>query len=222
MENPSDPDDPYIHRKCVSNCDGISGYKTFLNRCLMDNKDQMDSEKILSKTGLVNFFQDVSEDLSNCWREVIYVCVISFIFSFIVLVMFRYVVGVIVWLVLLASVVASVIATIFLWIKYAEHKKTPDSERVNTYLVAALIATFTAIIVSLVVFVMRKRVKLVIELFKEAGKAISDMPMLLFEPLLVSLSQTFPLNYFLKEFILFYLRHLRLSLAQLHYGFISH
>ena len=38
----------------------------------------------------------------------------------------------------------------------------------------------------LVILVMRKRIKLVIQLFKEAGKAINSMPLLLLEPLLVS------------------------------------
>jgi Plasma-membrane choline transporter. len=40
--------------------------------------------------------------------------------------------------------------------------------------------------VLLVILVMRKRIKLVIQLFKEAGKAINSMPLLLLEPLLVS------------------------------------
>jgi hypothetical protein len=42
------------------------------------------------------------------------------------------------------------------------------------------------VIVLLVILVMRKRIKLVIQLFKEAGKAINSMPLLLLEPLLVS------------------------------------
>jgi hypothetical protein len=42
------------------------------------------------------------------------------------------------------------------------------------------------VIVLLVILVMRKRIKLVIQLFKEAGRAINSMPLLLLEPLLVS------------------------------------
>ena len=42
------------------------------------------------------------------------------------------------------------------------------------------------VIVLLVILVMRKRIKLVVQLFKEAGKAINSMPLLLLEPLLVS------------------------------------
>lgn len=41
------------------------------------------------------------------------------------------------------------------------------------------------VIVLLVILVMRKRIKLVIQLFKEAGRAINSMPLLFLEPLLV-------------------------------------
>ncbi|KAL7019770.1 hypothetical protein ACKWTF_011243 [Chironomus riparius] len=183
-QNNYDPDNPYIHRQCVESCNTVSGYRTFLNRCVPTNKGEVTSENLLSRTGLVNYFQDVSEDLSECWREIIYVCIISFAFSFIVLVLFRFVVGFVVWIVLFASIVVSIIATIFLWVKYAQYRKDPDSEKVMTYLVAAIIATCITAIILLMLLIMRKRIKLVVELFKEAGKALSDMPVLLFEPLL--------------------------------------
>jgi solute carrier family 44 protein 1 (choline transporter-like protein) len=185
-QNNYDPDNPYIHRQCVESCNTVSGYKTFLNRCVQTNKGEVTSENLLSRTGLVNYFQDVSEDLSECWREIIYVCIISFAFSFIVLVLFRFVVGFVVWIVLFASIVVSLIATIFLWVKYAQYKKDPDSEKVMTYLVSAIIATCITVVILFMLLIMRKRIKLVVELFKEAGKALSDMPVLLFEPLLVN------------------------------------
>lgn len=181
-----DPENPYIHRQCVESCDTVRGYKTFLNRCVQTSKGDVTSENLLSRTGLVDYFQDVSEDLSECFREILYVCIISFAFSFIILVLFRFVVGFVVWIILISSVIVSIIATIFLWTKYAEKKKDPDSEKVNTYLAAAIIATCFTIIIAFILIIMRKRIKLVVELFKEAGKALTDMPILLFEPLLVS------------------------------------
>lgn len=213
--DPKNPDNPYIHRQCVEHCTSIPNYKTFLNRCVLDRKDETSSQKLLSKTGLVNFFQDVSEDLSTCWREILYVCIISFAFSFLVLVMFRYVVGFVVWIVLLASVVAGVVATIFLWVKYAEYKKGEDIEREKTYLISAIVCTVVTVIVSLIILVMRKRVKLVIELFKEAGKAIADMPALLIEPLLASHKKELKPEISQRKFF----RHLRLWERHLHYGY---
>lgn len=186
-DNPEQPNNPYIHRQCVEQCNSKPGYRTWLNRCVLDRQEELTSQKLISKTGLVNFFQDVSEDLSSCWQQIIYVCLISFVFSFIVLVLFRFVVGFVVWVVLIASVITGFVATIYLWIKYSQKRQqdSPDYERVTTYLVAAIISTIGTVVISLVIFVMRKRVKLVIQLFREAGKALTDMPMLLFEPLLV-------------------------------------
>jgi solute carrier family 44 protein 1 (choline transporter-like protein) len=48
------------------------------------------------------------------------------------------------------------------------------------------------VIVLLVILVMRKRINLVIQLFKEAGKAVNSMPLLLLEPLLVSDHDHYP------------------------------
>lgn len=184
-EDPKNPDNPYIHRQCVEKCSSIPNYKNFLNRCVSQKKDETSTQNLLSKTGLVSFFQDVSEDLATCWREILYVCIIAFVFSVIVLFLFRYVVGFVVWIILIASIVVGIVATIFLWAKYGEYKQQ-DKDRESTYLISAIISTIVTILITLLIVVMRKRVKLVIQLFKEAGKAISDMPLLLFEPLLVS------------------------------------
>lgn len=184
---PKNPDNPYIHRQCVERCDLIPNYKTFLNRCVLNKIDETSTQKLLSKTGLVSFFQDVSEDLSMCWREIFYVCIISFLFSLLVLFLFRFVVAFVVWIILVASIITSFVATILLWVKYAEYTKDQDSDRERTYLISAIIATVVAIVITLIIIAMRKRIRLVIELFREAGKAIADMPFLLFEPFLVSL-----------------------------------
>lgn len=70
----------------------------------------------------------------------------------------------------------------------AEKSQDEISKRkVHSYLAYALIATVVTAVVLLVLLVMRKRIALVIQLFKEAGKAIASMPILLFEPIVVIL-----------------------------------
>jgi solute carrier family 44 protein 1 (choline transporter-like protein) len=70
-----------------------------------------------------------------------------------------------------------------------EYNESTESgkRRIMSYLIFAIVATIITIVVCLVILVMRKRIKLVIQLFKEAGKAISSMPLLLLEPILVSI-----------------------------------
>lgn len=63
-----------------------------------------------------------------------------------------------------------------------------DSRKTQTYLAFAILATVVTTVIILIIFVMRKRIKLVVQLFEEAGKSLAVMPVLLFEPFLVILN----------------------------------
>lgn len=58
--------------------------------------------------------------------------------------------------------------------------------RRTAFLVFSIVATIVTLVIVLVIIALRKRIALVIELFKEAGKACASMPLMLFEPVLVS------------------------------------
>lgn len=78
----------------------------------------------------------------------------------------------------------------FLRIMYSSERRmdytdTIGQRRTNSFLAFAIIATLATIVICLVVLVLRKRIQLVIALFKEAGKALGNMPLLLLEPILV-------------------------------------
>lgn len=60
-----------------------------------------------------------------------------------------------------------------------------DSTDRDSYLSMAIIATIITVVALLVLFVVRKYIKLVIQLFKEASKALMCMTLLIFEPILV-------------------------------------
>lgn len=70
----------------------------------------------------------------------------------------------------------------------SDNLEVPE-ERNRTYLILAIIVTVALVCISLIILALRDRIKLVIQLFKEAGKALISMPALLFEPLLVSAYQ---------------------------------
>lgn len=145
-----------------------------------------------TRTGLRNFFQEVSEDIETCYMEMLWLCAIAFAFSLLTLVLLRFLPGFIVWLVLLAVIVTCTVGTIWLWVKWDWEKQNMPEEagegakmRGNNYLYYAIAATIATVIVYLIILVMRKRIRLVVHLFREAGKAISSMPFLLLEPILV-------------------------------------
>ncbi|KXJ82113.1 hypothetical protein RP20_CCG015664 [Aedes albopictus] len=181
-----------LHRQCVSKCEDVEGYKPFLNRCIRKENPAND---VATRTGLRNFFQEVSEDLESCYMEMLWLCAIAFAFSLLTLILLRFVPGFVVWVVLLAVILACTVGTIWLWVKWDWEKKNMPTEagqgakmRMNNYLYYAIAATVATVVVCLIVLVMRKRIRLVVQLFREAGKAISNMPFLLLEPILTFVS----------------------------------
>ncbi|PNF24373.1 Choline transporter-like protein 1 [Cryptotermes secundus] len=173
-----------VTRTCVDMCS--EQREQIFNRCI--EKAGTGTDNTVSRTGFKNFFQEVSEDLEMSWREILYLCLIAFGFSLILLILFRYVVGILVWLVLIGVTLACIGGTVYLWILWKSKKDGLKDKEVNTdvasHLAYAIAATIVTVIVLLVILVMRKRIKLVIQLFKEAGRAINSMPLLLLEPLL--------------------------------------
>ncbi|GLH03077.1 Choline transporter-like protein 1 [Gryllus bimaculatus] len=182
-----------IDRQCVSSCEG---YRQLLNRCIPQETKE-NKKTYFTKTGIPDYLQEVTEDLDICKMEILYLFLISFGFSVLLIIFFRFLAGVVVWVILIGAMITSVAGTVFLWILWKNKKdalktKTHDvdsaTESVTSYLAFAIAATIVTVIIWLVILVMRKRIKLVVQLFKEAGKAISSMPLILFEPILTFLS----------------------------------
>ncbi|XP_058055555.1 choline transporter-like protein 1 [Anopheles bellator] len=177
-----------LHRMCVANCNEVEGFKPFLNRCIRKSNP---AEEVTTRTGLRNFFQEVSEDLDACHGEMLWLALTAFLLSLLTLALLRVLPGLIVWLVLVAVALACTAGTVWLWLKWNFEVEQLPAEaggsarmRVTNWLYYAIAATIATVIVFLVILVMRKRIKLVVQLFKEAGKAIASMPFLLAEPIL--------------------------------------
>lgn len=102
------------------------------------------------------------------------------------------------------------------------HKLNMIAKRqMHSYLAYAIAATILTCIICLVIFVLRKRIRLVIQLFKEAGKALIDMPLLLVEPILVSIIGPYIFykhTDYLKRVLYFTDRHLSHWLRWCHFG----
>lgn len=62
-----------------------------------------------------------------------------------------------------------------------------DRRKTRIYLILAIIASVVTIVISTILFALRKRIELLVKLFEESGKAIGDMPFLLIQPILVRL-----------------------------------
>ena len=61
------------------------------------------------------FFEDVLSDLSLCWKEMTYLCSISFVFSLIILILLRYLANIIIWITLFAMSLTAVSGSAYIW-----------------------------------------------------------------------------------------------------------
>ncbi|KAK7100735.1 choline transporter-like protein 1 [Littorina saxatilis] len=124
-----------------------------------------------------DFGQKCVNDLENTWQEIMYLCLIGFGISLVMLVLLRFFVGVMVWTVVFLVAVGSLAGTGFCWYSWY-------IERTTAWLGGAIAASVVTLIILLILIVMWKRFKLVVQLFKEAGKAVAKMPLLLLQPIM--------------------------------------
>ncbi|RWS25920.1 choline transporter-like protein 1 [Leptotrombidium deliense] len=199
----------------------------------------------LNVTG--SFLEEVMSDINVCWKEITYLCSISFVLALILLVLLRYIAGLVVWVTLITLSIVACTATTYVWygfikllwhlhtiktdgLPFDDPKRVSDQKLGEQWFIACLASTCTTVstfifqfhfyemkyllfsfisqnngsIVSfqivflLLVIVMRRRIQLftrvvntkynkVSILFKEAGKAISAIPFLLFQPILTTI-----------------------------------
>lgn len=131
-----------------------------------------------------SLFQKMSQQMIVTWPYLVAVCGIAFVFSYIVLILFRYFIEYVIWIIYILFVGIFAAAAGFLWYSYIRGKE----EDKKGILIGAVIFTIGTILVILLLILNRHRIRLVAQIFKEASKAITDVPGLLFEPVLTFLS----------------------------------
>ncbi|CAH1737485.1 choline transporter-like protein 1 [Aphis gossypii] len=181
----------YVKRECVEKCSDYKDYHEFLHRCIPKGNEST-INNILKNSTIGSLFQEVTQDLQHTKWDIIYLCIFAFISSLVIVFLIRFVAGIVVWFVLIGVVVVSISTSIFLWVTWkqksdSEIKDQVAEQDVNTYFAFALIATISTIIILLIIVAMRSRIALVVQLFKESGKAIQSMPLLLVQPIVTFL-----------------------------------
>ncbi|KAH3695270.1 choline transporter-like protein 1 isoform X1 [Dreissena polymorpha] len=177
----------------------VNASQPLLNRCIPFNllsKATAVSEKIIRFLNSNDMFQKVLSDLYACWKEMLVLCFIAIAFSGLMVLLIRFLAAVIVWIILAVAILGSIAGTAFLWWTYVDvRNKVQKDEAINmplldvelnserAFLVYSIVATVLTVILLLIILVMRKRIGLVVALFKEAGKCIASMPCLLVQPI---------------------------------------
>jgi solute carrier family 44 (choline transporter-like protein), member 1 len=155
------------NNECVSRCSG----KELGNRCI--KQMQINDDFSL-------FFFDMEES----WHAVTSVCITGVVFSYILFVLYRHQTKFVVWGFYVASVFIFIGFSVTAFYYASQPSSYVDGGRQKSDLV--FLGIFFAIIaVIYVVYIVcqRKRVQLVIQLFKEASCALVNVPTLLIQPI---------------------------------------
>lgn len=142
------------------------------------------------------FIDDIISDIGHCYREFIYIFSFALVLSLTLLILLRFLATFIIWSCLALIITLLISTATYSWLNFyhliidLNDIGPQDSiylERVaatDKWLVGSIFLTFIALAIIVAVIFMRKRILLVTKLFRESGKAIADMPLLLLQPLL--------------------------------------
>lgn len=106
-----------IRSSCVSTCPPSEFLASILNRCL-PRETPVKLPAILLMDALNasrSIVEAVISDTAVCWKEVTYSASISFLISLFVLILLRFVAGIVIWFSLLGLSIASALGTVYVW-----------------------------------------------------------------------------------------------------------
>ncbi|XP_033112435.1 choline transporter-like protein 1 [Anneissia japonica] len=146
-----------------------------------------------SKIVNVDWFKKSLSDIKTSWKEICYLCAISIGLAIVMIVILRFFAGVVIWFMVVFFIMGSIGGSGYLWYQWylrkrdldeipVEEQLDSDKKNVKTMLIYASVVSGVTVILLLILFVMRKRIALVVALFKESGKAIGAIPLLLLQP----------------------------------------
>ncbi|KAK8389681.1 hypothetical protein O3P69_008989 [Scylla paramamosain] len=186
-------------KTCVENCSKkgtqIAFYCTKLNLTNVGERTDIATKAIFG-TSLSDFFETAGRDLDIAGTSLAILAVIAIALGLVFILMLRFLAQVVVWITILAMVVGSIGGTAYLWVQWYLHDQKLKKERENgaeflggletfvrNLMIGAIVATIFTLLLLALLIAMRNRIRLVIALFKEAGKAVAAMPLLMFQPL---------------------------------------
>lgn len=166
-----------IKYSCVENCK--ENYVEVFNRCFKSNNE---TDALKAVTG---FLTEASQDLIKTWPKIILTCFVALVFSYIILILFRYAVEYVIYIVYLSFVGLIAAGAIACAVGLVHAEKEDD--RIG-FLVGIIVCSGVAFAFFMVLWCFRFRIKLTAQLFKETSNALIDIPAILFEPILSFIS----------------------------------
>ncbi|XP_074601588.1 choline transporter-like protein 1 isoform X2 [Brevipalpus obovatus] len=183
---------------CVENCNEAYFIKTTFNRCLPRKSELQPLMHTMNYTR--SFLDAIASDVITCLNEIALLFGISFGMALLLVILLRFMASLIIWTTLIALSLAAILATAQTWLYWYSLKKgremseaknsvvmdgeKTEDDSIERWLTYSVIASILTSCFLLIMLVLRKRIQLVCMLFKEAGKAIGAIPMLLLQPII--------------------------------------
>lgn len=171
--------------------------KPLFNRCVPLPVAKLTSDIMYSIYAYLNSFDMIQQSVSDIYAArgtMLLMLGVAFLLAFLASFTIHCLASVVAWIIMIVASVASIGITGVLWWAYADLKWQLDSTPFNellaesalnerTFLILSISATVFTAILLLLVLVMRKRVKVLVKLFQEAGRCARSMPLIFFQPL---------------------------------------
>ncbi|XP_071444421.1 choline transporter-like 1 isoform X2 [Hetaerina americana] len=168
-----------------------------LNRCVPRAVREVAADIVGNLIAYLNsqeVIQQVLSDLYATWQEVLFLTILAFVISFIMVLVIHLLAAVMSVIIMVLVALSSIVCTVLLWWTYVAIKTeldiTPQSQLLEesaknerAFLIYSISATvFTVVLLSLVLY-MRERLVRMVELFREASNCLSSMPGLFLQPI---------------------------------------
>lgn len=166
--------------------------KPILKRCIPDPAVSLGRDILYYILNHFDIFHKAVSDISLVQWEILGLVGLSLVLSFIVAFTIHYLASFVSWIIMIITSIAAVAGTGMLWWAYVDlHYKLDSSpfyrmleeKNESTFLVFSVVATVFTVILLLIVLVLRKRVHILVKLFREAGSCVRSMPLLMLQPL---------------------------------------
>ncbi|KAK9892596.1 hypothetical protein WA026_020978 [Henosepilachna vigintioctopunctata] len=179
-------------KECVAECP--HGFEPTFNTCLPKFTNKNTTDNLDDIVGLMG---EIGRDMGRGWWAILLSAVVSCLLCFGTMSLFRWAVDFVVWFIIIGSIVILAILGGLCWYAYFHFKDDPLDDVGNTKDQGAggflILTIFFSIIIAVLIIVitsMVKRVKLIIALFREASKAIFDVPFMILIPVYTSILVT--------------------------------
>uniref|UniRef100_A0A914XEE5 Choline transporter-like protein n=1 Tax=Plectus sambesii TaxID=2011161 RepID=A0A914XEE5_9BILA len=172
-----------------------------LNRCVPTDFLEIGHDIMSKIFGFLNdadLFKQVLSDIVIVRHDILLFCILAFIISLVVVFVMRFVAGIVVYLIFILVLLAAAGITAALWYGWwtlkmsLDHKELTtngtqllimETKNEHTILIYAIAASVVSAILMAVICCLFRSAGLVVDLFREAGRALQAMPMLLIQPL---------------------------------------